>query len=453
MTNLDVSIDNTHSDTREPGAPNLSKRPGLWRVVSVLAVTAALFVATLSVLQSRTDSNVTVPARDLVALESTTVTIVDLATPSGSSLAVLGLAKPASRQQVGVNDAQIDLRRGLAALVTLNDPNGNLMGLVVVPKGEDRDAVQISARSTAQALLLLAPGVLRPNLDESYVNTSVIESDPAFDKLVEAIRSDSNLSDNNELVEQAYAEIADRLPARQPAADQGCDSVIARNAYPSAGACVQPEATGLLIDNEQDRWALVFSGTEGFTDLCAVISPTNTVGAEVLIPSEQCIGNSLMVAPGPVPNQGDNQAVVEARVRSAAAVTMLYEYAGPFADLAGASAGFADESITHIRRNSADVVAALTFLIESDESFAASMDVARMSSTASDRHTAALTATRRIIEAADTTGLIPQRSAGDDAHTAILDFYVRAGERMVTPRTDWRWEVDAAGMVDFGAGS
>ncbi|MBT5757175.1 MAG: hypothetical protein HOI41_19640, partial [Acidimicrobiaceae bacterium] len=193
MTNLDVSIDNTHSDTREPGAPNLSKRPGLWRVVSVLAVTAALFVVTLSVLQSRTDSNVTVPARDLVALESTTVTIVDLASPGGSSLAVLGLAKPASRQQVGVNDAQIDLRRGLAALVTLNDPNGNLMGLVVVPKGEDRDAVQISARSTAQALLLLAPGVLRPNLDESYVNTSVIESDPAFDKLVEAIRSDSNL--------------------------------------------------------------------------------------------------------------------------------------------------------------------------------------------------------------------------------------------------------------------
>jgi hypothetical protein len=453
MTNLDVIIDNTHSDTREPGAPNLSKRPGLWRVVSVLAVTAALFVTTLSVLQSRADSNVAVPARDLVALESTTVTIVDLASPGGSSLAVLGLAKPASRQQVGVDGAQIDLPSGLAALVALNDPNGNLMGLVVVPTGEDRDAVQISARSTAQALLLLAPGVLRPNLDESYVNTGVIESDPAFDKLVEAIRSDSNLSDDNELVEQAYAEIADRLPARQPAAAQGCDSVIARNAYPSAGTCVQPKSTGLLIANEQDRWVLIYSGTEGFTELCAVISPTNTAGGEVLIPSEQCSGDSIMVAPGPVPNQGDDQAIVETRVQSAAAVTMLYEYAGPFADLAGASAGFADESIAHIRRNAADVVASLAFLIESDEAFAASMDVARMSSTASDRHTAALTATRRIIGAADTTGLIPQRSAGDDAHTAILDFYVRAGERMVTPRTDWRWEVDAAGMVDFGADS
>ena len=163
MTNLDVIIDNTHSDTREPGAPNLSKRPGLWRVVSVLAVTAALFVTTLSVLQSRADSNVAVPARDLVARESTTVTIVDLASPGGSSLAVLGLAKPASRQQVGVDGAQIDLPSGLAALVALNDPNGNLMGLVVVPTGEDRDAVQISARSTAQALLLLAPGSVVQN--------------------------------------------------------------------------------------------------------------------------------------------------------------------------------------------------------------------------------------------------------------------------------------------------
>ena len=264
MTNLDVSIDNTHSDTREPGAPNLSKRPGLWRVVSVLAVTAALFVATLSVLQSRADSNVAVPARDLVALESTTVTIVDLATPGGSSLAVLGLAKPASRQQVGVDGAQIDLPSGLAALVALNDPNGNLMGLVVVPTGEDRDAVQISARSTAQALLLLAPGVLRPNLDESYVNTGVIESDPAFDKLVEAIRSDSNLSDDNELVEQAYAEIADRLPARQPAADARLRQCYRSQRLPQCRqpAC-NPKSTGLLIANEQDRWALVFSGTEG----------------------------------------------------------------------------------------------------------------------------------------------------------------------------------------------
>ena len=361
MTNLDVIIDNTHSDTREPGAPNLSKRPGLWRVVSVLAVTAALFVTTLSVLQSRADSNVAVPARDLVALESTTVTIVDLASPGGSSLAVLGLAKPASRQQVGVDGAQIDLPSGLAALVALNDPNGNLMGLVVVPKGEDRDAVQISARSTAQALLLLAPGVLRPNLDESYVNTGVIESDPAFDKLVEAIRSDSNLSDDNELVEQAYAEIADRLPARQPAADARLRQCYRSQRLPQCRqpAC-NPKSTGLLIANEQDRWALVYSGTEGLHRTVRRHKPDQHRWRR----SPDPVGTVQSAIrswwhQGPCRIRAMTRPLSRRVCESAAAVTMLYEYAGPFADLAGASAGFADESIAHIRRNAADVVAAL----------------------------------------------------------------------------------------------
>lgn len=453
MTNLDVIIENAALDMPQSDAPNLPKRPGLWRVVSLLAVAAALAVTALSVLQSRDESNVTVPERDPVALENANVTVTDLPAPGGSHVAVLGLAESASRQELGDGGVQVGLPDGMASVVALSDPNGNLIGLTVVPQGQVGNTVQISATSTAQALLLLSPGILRPNLAESYINTGVVESDPAFDKLVEAVRSNPNLSDDNELVEQAFAEIADRLPAQRPAADQGCDSVLARNAYSSAGTCVQPEATGLLITNEQDRWALIYSGTDGFTDLCAIISPTTTAGAEVLIPSEQCSGDSLMVAPGPVPNQGDGQALMDDRLRSAVAVTQLYDYVGPFADLAGASAGFANESISHIRRNSADIVDALAFLISSNEEFAASMDIARMSATALDRHNAAITAARHIIEAADTTALIPQRIPGNDAHLDILDFFLRAGERMVSPRTDWRWEADATGMVDFGADS
>lgn len=453
MTNLDALTENAALDIPRPHALDLPKRPGLWRVVSLLAVAVALVVTALSVLQSRDESNVAVPERNPVALETATVTVVDVDPSGGSYVAVLGLADTDSRQELRADGTQVGLPEGMASLVALNDANGDLIGLVLVPKGEGRSAVQISASSTAQALLLLSPGILRSNLTESYVNTDVIESDPAFDKLVDAIRTNPNLSGDNELVEQAYAEIADRLPAQRPAAEQGCDSVLARNAYPSAGTCVQPEATGLLITNEQDRWALIYSGTEGFGDLCAIISPTNTEGAEVLIPSEQCTGESLMVAPGPISNQGDSQALIEDRVRSAVAVTQLYEYAGPFADLAGASAGFSDDSVAHIRRNSREVVDSLAVLIRTNEAFAASMDVTRRSTTALDRHNAAVTAARHIIAAADTTALIPQRLPGNDAHLDILDFFVRAGERMVAPRTDWRWEADATGLIDFGAGS
>ena len=450
MTNLDAIIKNTAMDLPEQVTPNLPKRPGLWRVISLLAVAAALIVSTLSILQSRDASNVAVPERGPLALEDITVTVTDIDVPDGASIAVLGLAKSESRRDFDVAGTEVGLPVGMAALVGLADSNGNLFGLAFAPEGEGRATLQISARSTAQALVLLSPGILRPSLTDSIANTEAIETDPAFDRLVDAIRSNPYLSEDNELVEQAFAEIADRLPSTRPPAEQGCDSVIARDAYPSAGTCVQPEATGLLITNEQDRWALIYSGTEGFPQVCAAISPNNTVGAEVLIPSEQCTGNALMVAPGPIPNQGDDQALVDERVRSAAAVMHLYEYVGPFADLAGANAGSTGESVSHIRRNTAEIVDALSFLLETDEEFAAAMDVTRMSSTALDRHTAAVNAARRIIEAADTTVLIPNRFPGDDGHIDLLDFFVRAGERMLAPRTNWRWEADAAGVVDFG---
>ena len=450
MTNLDANIGNSAMDMPEQVTPNLPRRPGLWRVISLLAVTAALVVSTLSILQSRDANDVAVLQRDHLVLEDTTVTVTDIAVPGGASITVLGLAKSESRRDLDATGTQIGLPKGIAVIVGLADSNGNLFGLALAPEGEGRSTIQISARSTAQALVLLSPGILRPSLTESIANTKVIETDPAFDKLVEAIRSNPNLSEDNELVEQAFAEIADRLPPTRPPAKQGCDSVIARDAYPSAGTCVQPEATGLLITNEQDRWALVYSGTDGFPQVCAAISPNNTVGAEVLIPSTKCSGNSLMVAPGPIPNQGDDQALINKRVRSAAAVMHLYEYAGPFADLAGASAGFSGESVAHIRRNTAEIVSALSFLIETNEEFAAAMDITRMSSTALARHNAAINAARRIIETADTTALIPTRFPGDDSHVDLLDFFVRAGERMVATRTSWRWEADAVAMVDFG---
>jgi hypothetical protein len=362
-------------DMPEQVTPNLPRRPGLWRVISLLAVTAALVVSTLSILQSRDANDVAVLQRDHLVLEDTTVTVTDIAVPGGASITVLGLAKSESRRDLDATGTQIGLPKGIAVIVGLADSNGNLFGLALAPEGEGRSTIQISARSTAQALVLLSPGILRPSLTESIANTKVIETDPAFDKLVEAIRSNPNLSEDNELVEQAFAEIADRLPPTRPPAKQGCDSVIARDAYPSAGTCVQPEATGLLITNEQDRWALIYSGTDGFPQVCAAISPNNTVGAEVLIPSTKCSGNSLMVAPGPIPNQGDDQALINKRVRSAAAIMHLYEYAGPFADLAGASAGYSGQSVAHIRRNTAEIVSSLSFLIETNEEFAAAMDV------------------------------------------------------------------------------
>lgn len=453
MTNLDSIIENAALDIPERPASNLPKRPGLWRVISLLAVAAALVVSALSILQSRDASNVAVPEREPVALETAMVTVGDLDLPGGTSIAVLGLAESDSRRDFDTTGTQIDLPQDRVAVVAVTDTGGDLIGLALVAADQDRSSVEVSASSTARALVLLAPGILRPNLTDSFANTDIIEGDPAFAKLVDAIRSNPNLSASNTDVEQAFAEIADRLPAIRPPAEQGCDSVIARDAYTSAGTCVQPESAGLMIANNQDRWALIFDGDDEFSSACAAISPSNAAGSDALIPFELCGGESLLVAPGPIQNQGDDQELVDARVRLAAAVMQLYEYTGPFADLAGASAGFNDESVSHIRRNTGEIVDALAFLIDTDDEFAAAMDVNRMATTALDRHAAAIAAARSIIEAADTTALIPNRIPGNDGYADLLDFYVRAGERMVAPRTDWRWEADAVGMVNFGEAS
>ncbi len=450
MTDLDAIIENATVDLPTPVEPKLPKRHGLWRVMSMLAVIAAVVISAWSILQSRDASNVSVPDREPVQLRTATVTVNDLPIPGGAHVAVLGLPEAESRQAIDAAGAQIDLPSELTSVIALTSGDGSIVGMAVVAAEDGRPNVRLSPASTAEALLVLAPGILQPNITETFANLDVIRGDPAFVKLVDAIAANPTLSEDNEGVEQAYAEIADRLPAKRPQSDQGCDSVLAADAYPAAGTCVQPKDTGLQISNEQDRWALIYSAPNDFADLCATISPTRTDGAEVFVPTEQCVGSSLIVTPGPV-TDGSGQATIDERLRIAAAVNSLYEYAGPFADLAGGSAGFSSASVAHIRQNSSDIVESLAFLIETNDEFAAAMDVARSSTTSLDRHTAAVSAARQIIDASDTTALIPQRAQFDDTYRSILDFYVRAGERMIAPRTDWRWEADAVGTIDFGA--
>ncbi len=449
MTDLANTTDLAQLDEPSTESPKLTERSGLWRMVSLCAILAAIVITALAVLQARQASDVAMPDRSPVALETTTVTVTGLPTSDGTVITVLGLPASESRRSFDGAGTEIELPADMAALVQLSDESGAMIGLSIVRASDDRLTTDISALSTARALVVLSPGVLRPNLAEAFANLAVIEDDPAFEKLVAEIATNPNLSVANEAVEQAYAEIADRLPAHHPEADQGCDSVLASDAYPSAGTCVQPQGTGLVITNEQDRWVLVYGADDD--EPCATIPPTNVEGSEVLIPSEQCTGNAALVAPGPVTNQGEGQPLIDMRVRSAAAVNILYSYAGPFADLAGGSAGFTSEAATIIRQRADDVVSSLSFLIDSNEEFAAATDVSHRASTALDRHIAAISAARLIIDTADPTAIIPHRAQGDDDYIAILDFFMRAGERMVATRTDWRWEADAVGMADFGS--
>jgi len=450
MTDLDPLADTMDFDAHRAASSTSTGLSGAWRVVSFVAVVAALVVTALSVYRSRSASDVPVPERTAIALETSTVSITDLPAPAGSHLAVLGLPADESRVEVASGGTAVSLPVGLAALVSLTDDTGSLTGLAIVPADAPRPAVELSALSTARSLIVLSPGVLRPNLARSLDSLAGIEEDAAFAELVEAIRSNPDLSGDNPTLEQAYAELADRLTV-DTRADQGCDSVLSSDAYPSAGTCVQPRPTGLVIENEQDRWVLVYSADDDGIEPCATVAPATSEHHDPLVPYEQCTGRALLAAPGPVLQQSDGQGLINARVRTAAAMTALYEYAGPFADLAGGSAGFTQAAVTHLRRDATEVAESLAVLIDSDEAFADATDVARRAMTPHDRHVAAITATRAIIGAADTTSLIPQRAQGESGHDAILDFFERSTERMISSQAHWRWEADAVGAADFGS--
>ena len=299
------------------------RRPGPWRAVSLLVVLAALIVVALSILQARAASDVAIPTQRQIELEQTVVTVSGPPVASGSEIAVLGLPDAQSRRPFDNAGTELDLPQNVLALVSLTNANGEIVGLAIVPPGDDRSQVQISFRSTAQSLVVLTPGFLRSNLDQHLAaNMDVIEADPAFEELVDALAMNSNITLPNESVEARVAAIADRLPIRQAPADQGCDSVVSRDAYASAGTCVQPGATGLTVSNEQDRWVLVFHETPDGNAACGIVAPAEEIGDEELISNTDCQGVARLAAPGPEADYRDAQELVDRQVRIATGVNL-----------------------------------------------------------------------------------------------------------------------------------
>lgn len=446
MTDLDSTpIEPSASPSPPAGSPDV------WRIVTLATVVAAVIITAIAVILARGASDVQTPNQPTIELESASVVLGDMGAVV-TDIAVLGLPHQASRQAFNANGNTVDIPAGSAAVVAAYDANTSMVGLAIV-RDASAGPVEISAESTARALLALSPGVLRPNLDETFANLAMIEADDAYRQLVVAVRSNPNMSTANVPLETAYAAIADRVPVKRPLADQGCDSVLQRDAFSAAGACVQPKTSGMLITNQQDRWALLYSGGNDWSELCGAVSPANTNGDEALIENEQCRALTLIVAPGPIRQTTADPVIVQDRLRTAAAVNVLYSYAGPFADLAGGSAGFANESTTHIRRKASEVEGSLSSLADSNDEFAAAVDITFIEATAQQRHRAMVSAARYLLDLADSTTLIPHRTQGDKQHVPLLDFYERAADRMVASRTAVQWEANAVGQIDFGGTS
>lgn len=446
MTDLDTPIPDP-----DPGVgPKTTGHPDLWRVVSFLAVAAATVLAVIAVLGARTDGDITAISGGAdVRLETSRVTVGALGAPAEGQLLTLGL-DPSQMVPVVAGAADATVPAESAALIALYGPDGSTNGLALIQAATDRSAVEISADSTARALLALTPALLKANLDLTIAQIAVIAEDPAFDTLVDALTTDSNLSQPNTAVELALAEILDRVP-NNPTPDQGCDSVVDPAAYTAAGACVEPRPDGVAISNNQDRWGLLYANDSG--RLCAALAPDGHFGDRLLVTAASCAELATLVAPGPIVDRALTEQGTVQRIRSAAALQMFASYVAPFADLGAGAAGFGSVTDTYVNENASDLVDDLNTIVDTNPGFVAALDTLVNEANPTSRHIAGIASARALISAGAPTQLIPGRIEASTGYLDLLSFFERVGERMVDGRTTFRWTADSVGDIMIAGAS
>ena len=438
--------DNDHiSDASSVDAE--ANHPGVWRALSFVLVFAAAVVLIVWTLQSRTASNLAVQNSRTLDADATMVVVEGLELPSNPSVTVLGI-DGRLRTPLPTEGVELDIPSRVTSLVALYDGSDNIHGLAVVPPGGDRDAVSISPTSTARALMTLAPSVLKPDLVRTGQSLELIEADPAFTVLSDAVAASTNLSASNPTVEAAVAAILDRVQ-RRAVPDQGCDSVLNPRALAITGTCVEPSTSGATVSNEQDRWALAFGSPEPWSTVCAAIAPAGTPGSQQSLETAECGGQALLAAPGPLTRTSSTDAAVTNRVQVAAGVELYSSYTAPFLDLVGGSAGLNRRDNTHVFGSLDELVATTSALIGQDPGFDSALLLLVEAATPIERHAATLGATRSLAGAAG--AIVPDWDAGASSHEALLDFYDRVGEQMlVVDRAEYRWTADASGIIAIG---
>ncbi|MEM7094180.1 MAG: hypothetical protein AAF567_14340 [Actinomycetota bacterium] len=426
---------------------NDQSMPGVWRGLSLILVAASAIVIVIWIFQSRSASSTAALNARALDTDSTRVVVENQELPANAGVAVLGM-DGRTRTTIGPRGVDLDVPSRHHSVIALFDGEGAIHGLAFVPPGDDRSPIAISPDSTARTVLSMAPSLLGRDVLQTRQDVAVISEDAAFAELTDALSNDTNISRANRGVEAALARILNRVPIR-PLPDQGCDSVLNARAVPMVGTCVEPDADGVTISNEQDRWVVLFAGPMPWSQVCSAVAPTGTPGSQRAVSRLDCSDEALLSAPGPVSSAVGNEAAVANRVHIAAGVEVWSDYAAPLLDLSGGSTGLNRTDNSHVFDAIDELVATISGLIGQQPGFESAMQVFVDRVTPAERHAATLAGARSLAESAGTyvDGWNPAAST----HTDILDFYDRVGEQMeIEDRLAFRWDVDGAGTVSIG---
>ena len=143
-----------------------SSRPGLWRVLSLLLVIAAVVVVAMWMLQSRSTSDIAARNGHTLELRSTDVVVDSLDLPPNATVAVLGFDHREATP-LGPGGARLDIPTIVPVMVALLNDQGDIHGLRLVSRPVDRERVVITPASTAHALLVLSPAFLEADLERA----------------------------------------------------------------------------------------------------------------------------------------------------------------------------------------------------------------------------------------------------------------------------------------------
>ncbi len=432
--------------TTTSSAPVAAAPSARWRLVALFVVAATMAVSVLAVVDVRRGGDLASSTAAGLDLDDVAVSISGIAAPDEITFSSLSLASSnaSTAGQVSISDSR-------ATLVAARSESAGLIGLAIVSPGRQGEAVAITPETTARALLALSPELLTPNLAVTLDNVNIIAADPSFEALVNAVAVQPTLTEPNSPVEEALAAILARVPVAEPRIDQGCDSIADTSAYPATGTCVRPLTETVEINNEQDRWALMFSGPS-LTSPCAAIPPITRTVEPALITMQQCPGESLLVAPGPaVVPDGVDARVVADRITIASIFNSIDTWLLPFADLAGqrapASSGFTAEIVD----NPGPLVSNIDALLDSSSglsSLANALGGGRLPPV--ERHVATISLSQEVIGSDQLLDTLKIPVAARNQLNSLLDLYDRTGQLIPEAEPVFRWDAAGAAAIDIG---
>lgn len=374
----------------------------------------------------------------------TSLVTVNVDSDTASSIRVLGLNS--SEQKLSkTSTASIEVPVSHASLIAAVS-SSKVHGLVFIPAHTERlNSYTIDSNSTAQALAILAPGVLESDIAGSYDRVVQSQTTPQYQHLVEVLSAaDFDLGHTDPGFETAFGQYLSALAQSRGVAEISCDS---SDLYSSAGICLNRTVSTSVLSNSSRRWVLLYNSKGRFDQFCALLGPSGTALGSAEVDSGLCGDELLLAAPGVFGDVASSREVLSLRAQGATLVDIYASYTSPFVDLAGSAVGHNSDSVSILKASDVQIIDYFSELIKSNEQVHQASLAGIEQSSLPAQIEARTVVTNALINASREAPLIPNRSSMDNGYLELLNFYNRVASSMSLTESTWLYDYDAIEII------